>query len=108
VVEVIRFGAREAAHQGKLSVEFGIVGDVIREAGHWAIDTIDEGIELLTGISAGNVDQEGTFHYLLDQRLQEILSVLQEQPAAGMAPRVRLAPWVAPKPSPPPLPGERE
>lgn len=73
----------------------------------WAIDTIDEGIELLTGLPAGDVDQEGTFHYLLDQRLQEILGVLQEQPTPAVTPRVRLAPGATPKPSPPPLPGER-
>lgn len=73
----------------------------------WAIDTIDEGIELLTGLPAGDLTQEGTFHYLLDQRLQGILALLQEQPASGAAPRVRFAPGAAPRPSPPPLPGER-
>ncbi len=83
--------------------------DAVRESRFhvWAIETIDEGIELLTGLPVGDVDQEGTFHYLLDQRLQEILGVLQEQPTPALAPRVRLAPGVAPKPSPPPLPGER-
>jgi ATP-dependent Lon protease len=83
--------------------------DAVRESRFhvWAIDTIDEGIELLTGLPAGDLDQEGTFHYLLDQRLQEILGVLQEQPTPALAPGVRLAPGVAPKPSPPPLPGER-
>jgi predicted ATP-dependent protease len=73
----------------------------------WAVDTIDEGIELLTGMPAGDVDQDGTFHHLLDRRLQEILAVLQEQPASEAAPRVHLGPAVAPRPSPPPLPGER-
>ena len=36
VAEIIRFGVREAAHQDKLSVEFGAVADIVREAGHWA------------------------------------------------------------------------
>lgn len=83
--------------------------DAVRESRFhlWAIDTIDEGIELLTGLPAGDVDQAGTFHFLLDQRLQEVLGVLQEQPTPALAPRVRLAPGATPKPSPPPLPGER-
>jgi predicted ATP-dependent protease len=73
----------------------------------WAVNTIDEGIELLTGRPAGDVDQPGTFHQVLDQRLQEILAILQQQPGAEVAPRVRLAQATAPKPSPPPLPGDR-
>jgi ATP-dependent Lon protease len=71
----------------------------------WAVDTIDEAIELLTGVVAGDVDREGTFHYLLDQALQTILTVLQEQPIPAAAPRVRLGAPAAPSPSPPPLPG---
>jgi hypothetical protein len=72
----------------------------------WAIHTVDEGIELLTGMPAGDLDQEGAFHHRLDQRLQEILGALQEQPVPALASRVRIAPTAAPKPTPP-LPGER-
>lgn len=72
----------------------------------WAVDGIDQGIELLTGVPAGDVDQPGSVHYLVDQRLQEILAALQEQPAGGAASRVRLAPAAARRPAPPPLPGE--
>lgn len=74
----------------------------------WAVDTIDEGIELLTGLPAGDVDTEGTFHYLLDQRLQETLSVLAEQAAPAASSHMRIGPGAPPKPSPPPLPGERD
>ncbi len=74
----------------------------------WAIDAIDEGIELLTGRPSGDVDQEDTFHYLLDQRLQEILGLLKEQPLPGQSARVHLGPSATPKPAPPPLPGERD
>jgi ATP-dependent Lon protease len=90
---VLRHDVIEAVREGKFHV--------------WAVDAIDEGIELLTGMPAGEVDQEKTFHHLLDQRLQEILGVLQEQPAVEGAPRLRPTPAAAPKPSPPPLPGER-
>lgn len=72
----------------------------------WAVETIDQGLELLTGVPAGDVDQPGSVHYLVDQRLREILEVLQEQPAAAAGARVRLAPAAARKPAPPPLPGE--
>lgn len=78
-------------------------------AGHfhvWAIDTINEGIHLLTGMVAGDVDQEGSFHHRVDQRLQEILGALQEQPEANASLRVRMGPTPTPTPSPPPMPGE--
>lgn len=43
----------------------------------WAISTIDEGIELLTGVPAGVPDEEGNFpegtvHYLAKQRLYQL------------------------------------
>lgn len=73
----------------------------------WAIDTIDQGIELLTGMPAGDLDQAGTFHHRLDKRLEEILKVLREEPQPGVTPRVRLGTGGTPKPAPPPLPGDR-
>lgn len=72
----------------------------------WAIDVLDEAIELLMGKAAGAVNREGTLHYLVDQRLQEILAVLEERTAPVSTPHVRLAPAIATKPSLPRLPGE--
>lgn len=72
----------------------------------WAVDTVDQGIELLTGMVAGNLNAEGTFHQRVDQRLQEILSLLAEEPGPAANPRARLVQTKAPQPSPPPLPGE--
>ena len=42
----------------------------------YAIRTIDEGIEILTGVAAGKADEDGrysggTVNYLVDQRLRE-------------------------------------
>jgi predicted ATP-dependent protease len=72
----------------------------------WAIDTTDEGIELLTGMAPGDIDQAESFHFRVDQRLQEMLAILQEQPTAAGPARVRLGTGAAPRPTPPPLPGE--
>jgi lon-related putative ATP-dependent protease len=73
----------------------------------WAIDTIEEGIELLTGMPAGDLDQAGTFHHRVDERLKEMLAVLGEEPVPGPGPRISLTPAAAPKPAPPPpLPGD--
>ncbi len=73
----------------------------------WAISTIDEGIELLTGMATGEVDRAGTFHHRLDQRLREFLEILQEQPTPAIVARDRLLSPVSPRSAPPPLPGER-
>jgi predicted ATP-dependent protease len=71
----------------------------------WAVDDIDEGMELLGGIPAGDIDQENTFHHRVDRRLQEMLSILQEQPGPNGPARVHLGPTTTPRPTPPPLPG---
>lgn len=73
---------------------------------HCGGQTIDDGIELLSGMRAGEVSSAGCFHALLDERLQQILAALEEQPLTGGAARVRLPTQATPKPSPPPLPGE--
>ncbi len=49
----------------------------------WAVSTIDEGIEILTGVSAGERGRdgkfpEGTVNYLVDQRLREFAECLKE------------------------------
>ena len=43
----------------------------------YAVSTIDEGIEVLTGVEAGELNgdgeyPEGTVHYLVEQRLREM------------------------------------
>ena len=49
----------------------------------YAVSNIDEGIEVLTGVPAGEVDAEGgypegTVHYLVEQRLEELASRARE------------------------------
>ena len=76
-----------------------------REFHLWAVGTIDEGLELLTGVRAGRPGEDGTIHDLVDQRLREHLARLQEQSTAAMATRGESSSPVHPPP-PPPLPGE--
>jgi ATP-dependent Lon protease len=72
----------------------------------WAVETIDEGLELLTGVPAGSRFEEGSIHYLVDQRLREHLARLQEQPAPATVARSLIIQPNAPPPQPPPIPGE--
>lgn len=49
----------------------------------YAVKTIDEGIEILTGVSAGKKDKEGnypkdTIHYLVNERLEELYEKSKE------------------------------
>jgi predicted ATP-dependent protease len=84
------------------------VVDAVREGRFhvWAVGTIDEGIELLTGMPAGDPDSQRTFHHGLDQRLREFLDILQEQPTPAVVAREHTALPAHPRPAPPPLPGE--
>lgn len=69
------------------------VVDAVREGRFhvWAIEDVDQGIELLTGVPAGERQPsgaypEGTVHYLVDKRLQELANVVKEfaaQPATA-------------------------
>ncbi|MGF1579079.1 MAG: AAA family ATPase [Gemmataceae bacterium] len=88
---VLRHDVLEAIREGQFHV--------------WAIETIDEGIELLTGMSAGGIDQEATFHHRVDQRLQRMLAVLKEQAAPDAGPRIQISSGPPDKPPLPPLPG---
>jgi ATP-dependent Lon protease len=43
----------------------------------YPIRTIDEGLEVLTGVKAGSVHEEGTIHYLASQRLRRLAEGLR-------------------------------
>lgn len=56
----------------------------------WAVKTIDEGIEILTGVPAGERDSDGRFsedtvNYHVDQRLREFAECLKQFREAGGA-----------------------
>ncbi len=68
------------------------------------VDTIDQGIELLTGVRAGSVDEPGTINYLVDQRLQKMAEQLRQRPMSET--RVIESPPVEKPPPKPPGPPE--
>lgn len=63
----------------------------------WAVSTVDEGIELLTGVPAGEQRPDGTYpegtvHYLVDRRLRELAAAAKEYavpPSTSVAPEER-------------------
>jgi predicted ATP-dependent protease len=66
---MLREDVIEAVRQGKFHI--------------WPITTIDEGIELLTGVPAGEPDKDGcypkgTVHYAVKKRLEELALELKE------------------------------
>lgn len=44
----------------------------------WSVDTIDDGIEILTGYEAGSLEKEGTIHWLINKTLNEYSATLKE------------------------------
>lgn len=45
----------------------------------YPVDTIDRGIELLTGVRAGSADEPGTINYLVDQKLTQMAQLLRDR-----------------------------
>jgi predicted ATP-dependent protease len=71
----------------------------------YPIDTIDRGIETLTGVRAGTIDQPGTINYLVDQRLKRMDEMLRDRHAIETRVVQEPAPAApAPKPPAPPEP----
>lgn len=72
----------------------------------YPIRTIDEGLEVLTGVKAGNVGEEGTIHHLAVQRLRQLAEGLRHFAAtpAAASPAPSIAPPNQPPPPQPPTP----
>jgi ATP-dependent Lon protease len=73
----------------------------------WAIRHIDEGLELLSGVQAGNVSESETFHGQVAKRLHEISERLKTHPLGGAQRQGPIETEVpgAPRDPRPPLPG---
>jgi lon-related putative ATP-dependent protease len=73
----------------------------------YAIETVDEGMELLTGVKAGSADHEGTIHWLVDRRLRSLVEAMKGFGTTGEGARV-VMPAAQPPPNvPPKLPDEQ-
>jgi predicted ATP-dependent protease len=68
----------------------------------YPVDGIDNGIEILTGVRAGAIDEPGTINYLVARRLREMGEKLRERQTAETRVIHEAAP--APEPPAPPAP----
>jgi predicted ATP-dependent protease len=66
----------------------------------YPIETIDQGIELLTGARAGAIDEPGTINHLVADRLHKLSEALRSR-GAGETRIIHEAAPVAPQPKPP-------
>ena len=89
-----------------LMLDFETLDAVERGVFHiYAVETIDQGIEILTGVRAGTIDEPGTINFLVAKRLREMGEKIRAHPS----PETRIiredAP-AAPAPPKPPAPPE--
>ncbi len=70
----------------------------------YPVETIDQGIEILTGVRAGSLDESGTINYLVDQRLKKMADTLRDR--APQETRIIQEPAPGPPPPKPPAPPE--
>lgn len=73
----------------------------------WAVDTIEEGIEVLTGVPAGDKGDDGTYpegtvYRLVEDRLAAFYREIARHPGAGGSDRITP---MMPQPIPQPVPG---
>jgi ATP-dependent Lon protease len=71
----------------------------------YPIDDIDHGIELLTGMRAGKIDEPGTINYLVARRLERMAAILRDRLPAR---ETRVIEERAAEPSPPKPPSPPE
>ncbi|HTW88680.1 MAG TPA: AAA family ATPase [Candidatus Binataceae bacterium] len=71
----------------------------------YPVDTIDQGIEILTGVRAGTIGEPGTINHLVAERFRLMADVLRDRPMREtQVVREPSAPETPPKPPSPPEP----
>ncbi len=77
------------SNERNLMLKDEVIKAVQEEKFHiWSVETIDQGIEILTGIPAGELQPdgsylEGTINYLVDKRLRELIESMKKYSVAG-------------------------
>ncbi len=90
---VLRHDVRQAIADGEFHV--------------YPIGTVDEGLELLTGKKAGSPQEEGTLHWLIDRRLDDMAKALHTFAASRESRLISPAPAPTETPGPPKTPGDQ-
>ncbi len=73
----------------------------------YPIRTVDEGLELLTGFKAGSPEEEGTIHWRVEQRLDQMSETLRGLAATREIRMIPTAPEQPEPPAPPRLPDDQ-
>lgn len=96
-----------AANVQNLVLRHDLVEAITRGQFHvWAIDHVDQGFELLTGIPAGSPQEDQSFHGRVDQRLRAMSEALKGHISPALRETVTADRHPAAPPDPrPPLPG---
>jgi lon-related putative ATP-dependent protease len=90
---ILKKDVRDAIEQGQFHI--------------YPIRTVDEGLELLTGIKAGSPDEEGTLHGLVNKRLRSMAEQLRSFGASRETRIVSQAVGKEPSPGPPKTPDDQ-
>ena len=89
-----------------LMLDFETVEAVERGVFHiYAVETIDQGIEILTGVRAGAIDECGTINFLVAERLREMGETMRAHPSNETR-VIHEGATPAPPPPKPPAPPE--
>jgi lon-related putative ATP-dependent protease len=90
---ILREDVRQAIADGQLHI--------------YPIKTVEEGLELLSGIRGGSPGEEGTFHWLVDNKLRKMAEDLRSFRPGREAPSVLTAKPDLPPEYPPKVPGDQ-
>jgi ATP-dependent Lon protease len=90
---VLRHDVRQALADGEFHV--------------YPIETVDQGLELLTGKKAGSTQEEGTLHWVIDQRLDNMAKTLHRFASPHESRLISASPPPPEAPGPPKTPGDQ-
>lgn len=90
---ILRDDVRQAVEQGRFHI--------------YPVDTVDQGLELLTGMKAGHVNRQGTLHWLAANRLAQLAADLKQTGVMSLQFEAPTASQPQIPPGPPRYPGDQ-